>query len=497
MRKVIEPQMQIGEISIMNIKLDFHSRDEIPKVLFGLQQIYSVPDVRKQVFNILEEIIPEGIDKNNGRKGMDLWKILVLGVVRLSCNWDYDKLKEIADQHKTIREMLGHPFYDNTHYPLQTIKDNISLFTPDVLDKINQIVVKSGYKALGKDEEKIVKGRVDSFVVETDVHYPTDINLLYDAIRKVITLIAALSMTFGINDWRKWKDNLLKIKRLFNHVRKLKHSTSKNEKKKKEKANEIRKAHQLYINFVKSFIEKAKKTIDALKNISGVKESELNEIEKYIEHAERQMEQIERRVVNGEKIPHEEKVFSVFEEHTEWINKGKAGVPQELGKRVCVVEGKHGFILHHQVIDKETDEKVAVSIINETKERFESFSIASFDKGFYTPDNRKKLSEILDTVVLPKKGKLSVEDQEIETSEEFINLKREHPGVESAINALENHGLDRCPDHGIKGFKRYVGLSVLAINLQIPGHIIQQKELKTQKRKERYRKTYFENKAAA
>ena len=316
MRKIIESQMQIGEVSIMNIKLDLKSRDEIPKVLFGLQQIYRDPEIRNQVFDILKEIIPEGIDINNGRRGMDLWKILVLGVIRLACNWDYDKLKEIADQHKTVREMLGHPSYDDNHYPLQTIKDNISLFTPDTLDRINQLVIKTGHKELGKNEDDILKGKVDSFVVETNVHFPTDISLLYDAIRKVITLIAVLCSKYGRTEWRKWKDNLLNVKRLFNHVRKLKHSTSKNDKKKQERADEIKEVHQSYIALVKTFIEKAKMTIDEIRNIEQ-NEPGLEEIEKYIMHAERQIDQIERRVVKDEKIPHDEKVFSIFEEHNE------------------------------------------------------------------------------------------------------------------------------------------------------------------------------------
>ncbi len=80
--------------------------------------------------------------------------------------------------------------------------------------------------------------------------------------------------------------------------------------------------------------------------------------------------------------------------------------------------------------------------------------------------------------VLPRKGKLSAINQEIENSEEFIQARRKHSAVESSISALKNHGLERCPDHGLHGFKRYVGMAVVARNIQIIGHIIQQKELK-------------------
>jgi hypothetical protein len=95
------------------------------------------------------------------------------------------------------------------------------------------------------------------------------------------------------------------------------------------------------------------------------------------------------------------------------------------------------------------------------------------------------LAALLDKVILPRKGKLSAINKEVETSEEFKEARRKHSAIESSINALENHGLDRCPDHGIRGFKRYVGLAVVARNLQIVGHILQQKQLQRVQRLER------------
>ncbi|MCP5088586.1 MAG: ISNCY family transposase, partial [Rhodobacteraceae bacterium] len=162
--------------------------------------------------------------------------------------------------------------------------------------------------------------------------------------------------------------------------------------------------------------------------------------------------------------------------HTEWIVKGKAGVPMELGLRVCVVEDQHGFIVHHQVMEKTTDDRIAVSIIEETKARFPELSSASFDKGFHSPQNQTELAKILDRVVLPKKGKLSKADKLREYDPEFIGLRRSHSAVESAINALEVHGLDKCPDHGIDGFKRYVSLAVVARNIQQLGAVLRRQE---------------------
>ena len=482
MRKIIEQQMRIDEVGISAIKFDLHSRDEIPKILMGLQHIYGTAAIRDEVFSILKGVVPEGVDLNNGRPGMDLWKILVLGTIRLGCNWDYDKLQEIANNHQTLRQMLGHGSFDDYRYALQTLKDNVSLFTPEVLDKVNQVVVRAGHKLLGKKGNEDLKGRCDSFVGETDVHYPTDINLLFDAIVKVIILISRICVGVGITAWRQSQHNIRKTKKLFRRAQNLKNSNSKDEKKKAERQKLIVEAHQAYIDLVESFLEKVKETIKILREGQLTREKKLQEVEKYIGHAQRQIDQIRRRVIEGKTIPHDEKVFSIFEEHTEWICKGKAGILQELGLRVCIIEDQHGFILHHQVMEKQTDDKVTVSMVREAKERFPRLTSCSFDKGFYSPANREELMVLLDKLILPKKGKLSSTDQEIEYDEEFIQGRRKHSAVESAINALENHGLDRCPDNGIVGFKRYVALAVLARNIQILGHIVQQKELKRQKR---------------
>ena len=113
MRKVIDLQMKFGETPIDQIKFDLRARDEIPKLLMGLQYLYCTPGIRNKVFDILKQLIPDGIDSKKGRPGMDLWRILVLGTIRLNFNWDYDKMQDIANNHSRLRQMLGHGLVDN------------------------------------------------------------------------------------------------------------------------------------------------------------------------------------------------------------------------------------------------------------------------------------------------------------------------------------------------------------------------------------------------
>jgi len=492
MRMVKNEQLQFGGVDISQITFDLQARDEIPKLLMGLQHIYCDDRLRVQVFATLETLIADDINTGLGRPGMELWKILVLGTLKVNCDWDYDKVHDIANNHHTLRLMLGHGSWEEdrpVYYALQTLKDNLRMFTPEVADRINQIVVKAGHEVVGHPEGGPLKGRCDSFVVETDVHYPTDINLLFDAIRKILVLITVLCGRVGIPGWRQNQYHIRTIKKLFRTAQKLKRSSSKDPKKQAVRAQLIKDAHAAYCDLVETFVEKVRHTIRLLRDGQLASEGELTDIETYLTHADRQIEQIRRRVIQGEKIPHDEKVFSVFEEHTEWICKGKAGVPQELGLRVCILEDQYGFILTHQVMQGQTDEAVAVPMVKATQARFSRLVSCSFDKGFYAPDVRDELDRLLETVILPKKGGLSKADRTRQSSEEFVAGRTQHSAVESGINALENHGLGRCADHGLDGFQRYVALAVVARNLQILGHVLQQQALRHQQARHKARKT--------
>jgi transposase, IS5 family len=483
MRTVIQPQLKFGETDIAAIVIDSKSRDDIPQLLRGLQHIYTEISLRQRVFAILEEVMPVRSDgkgkasSQTGRPGMEQWKILVLGILRLGLNADYDRIQELANQHKTIRQMLGHSdWLDEQEYELQTIRDNVSLFTPEILDRINQEVVHAGHQALKKNAEESLKARADSFVVKTHVHFPTDTNLLWDAIRKAIQTCATLCDTLDLTGWRQSAYHLRCFKKSYRLIQKLKHSTSQDEAKKQAKLDQIKAAYQTYLDQAEVFVARACATRQRLHGEPGVPTPLLADLDDYLLHANRQIDQIQRRVLQDEKIPHSEKVFSIFQPHTEWISKGKAGVPVELGLRVCIVEDQHRFILHHQVMEKTTDDQIAVSLVEQTQTRFPAVKAMSFDKGFHSPSNQTELKQRLENVILPKKGRLSEADKARESDPEFIRLRRQHSAVESAINALGVQGLDKCPDHGIDGFKRYVSLAIVARNIQRLGAVLREQE---------------------
>ncbi len=482
MRSATKLQMQLGEIDIANIRLDPRSRDDIPELLRGLQYLYTDKTLRAEIFEVLGKLTPPTINPEMGRPGMALWKIFVMGSLRLNLNCDYDRLQELVNNHKTIRQMLGHGFTDDDRsYHLQTLKDNVQLFTPEILDEINQVVVKAGHQL--KKKESLV-ARCDSFVVETNVHYPTDINLLLDAMRKTITLTADYAQMTGMGGWRQSAYNCRQVKKAHRRAQKMKRSSSRDTIKKTKRQQEIVKAHRDYLALARQFIRKSRQTLATeVADMGLATMAKGTEIQTYIHHAERQMDQIERRVIHGESIPHDEKVFSIFQPHTEWLSKGKAGVPVELGLKSCIVEDTDGFLLHHRVMEQQSDDQIAIELIAETQARYPDLRVCSFDKGFHSPENQLELAKKLDRVVLPKKGRCNKIEQERQSSEEFKSSRRKHSAVESGINALEVHGLDRCLDHGLDGFKRYVALAVVARNIQKLGAELQKKIRKQEKRK--------------
>ena len=167
MRNVINPQMLLDGVDIGAIDLTMKSRDDIPQILRGLQHIYTEPGLRERVFSILREVLPNRVkgegkaDAGTGRPGMEQWRILVLGVLRLGLNADYDRIHELANQHGTLRQMLGHgDWTDKTEYNVQTLKDNLRLFTPELLDRINQVVVAAGHVLAKKRPRKRIISRL-------------------------------------------------------------------------------------------------------------------------------------------------------------------------------------------------------------------------------------------------------------------------------------------------------------------------------------------------
>ncbi len=489
MRQRFEQQMNLRTVAIAGVKFSLKSRDELPPVLMALQYIFVTPELNEKVFALLEKKICSG-KKKTGRKGMDLWHILVLAVVRQACSTNWDTLETWANHHELVRRVMGvHATAfieeEKIEFAYQTILDNVSLVDEALLYEINQLVADAGHKLVEKKDDEALQLKTDSYAVETNVHFPTDLNLLWDSVRKCLDMIEKLIEMTDVKGWRKVKYLRKSLKSLFRvtsqHVFK-----GKNEQQKKQYV----KQYLLQVRILKERVEELIKNPPA--RLGNEKQILLiiTMLQHYKDYLPKFTDQIERRLIKGEKIPSEEKVYSIFEEHTEWISKGKLNKKTELGHLVLITTDEYQFIVDYKVMEKQKDAKQVSDLCERIKKNFAGSKLYShsFDKGFWSKDNYGTLqSAAIEQPILPKRGRHNQEDKARERSSAFKKLRNEHSAVESNINMLEHHGLNRCMDKGLRGYKRCVGLSVLAYNLHILGNALKAKEQAAEAKREKQR----------
>ncbi len=143
------------------------------------------------------------------------------------------------------------------------------------------------------------------------------------------------------------------------------------------------------------------------------------------------------------------------------------------GQLLPLTTDQHHLIVDYRVMEQSSDAAETMPLAKRLIKRFGKLAIASmsFDQGFSRQSHREELEELVDLVVMPKKGNRGEADRQRESAAPFVKKRRAHSAVESNINSLEHHGLNRCPDQGLPGFKRYVGLGVLAFNLHRIGQV--------------------------
>jgi len=479
MRKRFEIQYGFGCTPVENIEIPTESRDELPPVLRALQHIYCTAELNKQVFDLLEQkVTAEVKHKHTGRPGMTLWEILVFGTVRLARDADYDHLHYMVNQDHLLRTLVGISDFSGKAkaYSLQTLKDNLHLIDEKTIKEINTLVVKEGHRLLKVDEVNV---KVDSYVLESTVHFPTDLNLLWDAGYKCLDLVKQIvddsGQHCGFRKNRSWRRRL---KRAFRKASKLALGSG------RKNTDQVAEAVTAYLKLVEELSTKLKNEKDGLDKASQAsqqKKGMRKELLYFEKKLDKHVDLVRRRLIYKETIPHHEKDFSLFEPWTKWVNKGKRGRLPELGLPMVVATDQHRFILAHEIMEDEMDVDVAVPMVERLLQKGFAVRSASFDKGFWSKPNYSQLKALIETVVLPKKGKLTIEESEREHQAGFLALRKQHSAVESDINCLEQHGLNRCPDKGLLNFRKYAALGVLSYNLHKLGDVLLAQDRKKQK----------------
>ena len=298
-------------------------------------------------------------------------------------------------------------------------------------------------------------------------------NLALDCARKCIAASARLSQEYALQGWRKHANWQSKIKGLARSCARACRGGGKN------KAQRIETTAGAYLQSLYVLEEKILDTVEQLREQLGspMLVIQLSELEGYHDLLIKHILLISDRLLQGRTIAAREKLYSIFEQHTQWVQKGKARPNVELGHRLLIATDQYGIVQDYKIMHG-GDEVAEVAPLADrliNKLGLGEMASLSFDRGFSSIENRELLEACMShtQVVMPKKGKLSAADKHRQSQKRWRVLANKHSAVESNIHSLEHHGLDRCPDKGYPAYARYAGLGILAYNLhRIGNHLI-------------------------
>ena len=477
MRIAFDPQLRLDCPAVAEVRLNTDCRDEIIPILRALQHVYGRPELRDQLLEAVAHDVNAITRADQGRPGMDYWSILVLGAVRLGCNFDYDRLQNLAEEHHSLRRIMGiDGWCDDPSFDWRCLRDNITLLSPDTIERLNHLIVAEGHRLIPEAVHTI---RCDSFVVAADIHYPTDSGLIGDGLRIIIRTSQRLAGLLTLAGWRQHSHLRRVVK---THLRTINRIAA---GKGRDFHKRLQAAYRELLDVADRIITRASALLDpALISIG------LGPVAKAVETLRTKLldlvnmtiygcDQARRRVLAEETVVNNEKLFSLFEPETQLIKRGKVPHPVEFGHRVLIVEDDAGFVCHYSVLPRGAeDREVVVGEMKQVQQRLDGqIRSASFDRGFHSPENQVELAKLVAQPCLPKPGHVQAVQQEREATVEFREARRRHAGVESAIGALQSgNGQDRCRDHTFGGYCRYVGLGVLGRNLHVLGKVLISRE---------------------
>jgi len=487
MRTSFPANYECQQPPIQDVTFDLHPRHELTPILVALQHVYQDTQLCAQILQLIQDDVNGTSNPARGRLGLSYWEIAVLAAVRLGCNLDYDALQDLATNHRKLRLVMGvgaEPAADEQpcRYNWKRIQENVILLRPETIQKLNEAIVGAGHALEPSGPEHV---RSDTFVVETNIHYPTDSSLLADGLRKVLDCAGQLQTELGtelpLPGWRELPGWYQRIKQARRRVDRACRS------KKASAAKQQRKAYRALYSLTERLLAQGRDLHQRVQTYLAAKPAALTarvqsvckELDEYLTKTAKVKGYSQRRVLHGEKIAVEEKIFSMFETHTQLVNHGKQPHPIQFGHPVLVCEDSLGFIINYRVVKQQEDEaEVGMDEMKVIKQRLRQrrqrkMRTASFDRGFHSPEHHQRLQQIVPTPCIAQRGQAEMVSAAVSGSAAYQEARRMHSGVESAIGALQaGNGLKRCRDRSEVGFARYVGLAILGRNLQVLGKLL-------------------------
>ena len=401
---------------------------------------------------VLQDLQRSVLWVGEGREGMPAEQVLRAAILKQRNKWTYDELSFHLADSRTYRAFCGlGPFDDPPSR--STLQRNIKTITEDTWGLINGHVVRYAREKRVEDGRKT---RTDATAVASNIHAPSDSSLLWDSVRVLARLMLRAHEDFGI---RRFPDRRRRAKRRALEVL----NTKPHQKRKRVKAyRDLLKVTHETIRYAREGIAQLEACADIMTPLLAA------EIRRYIPRVERVIDQTERRVLHGEQVPAEDKIFSIFEEHTDIIIKDQRDI--HYGHKLTVTSGRSGLILDWVIEDgNPADSTLAVRMVERQKDLYGRVPRqVAFDGGFASKDNLREIKDLgVNDVSFSKKRGLDVLDM-VKSHWVYRRLRDFRAGIESWISFLKrSFGLERVDWRGKAGFARYVGASIVAANLVI------------------------------
>jgi transposase, IS5 family len=428
-----------------------------------LQSISDFLDDHQEMVEAVRRDLERGLKKpGTGRSGLTPAQALRSLILMRVKNWDYRELRErIADGY-TLRQFTQ--FYCRPVPKHDAFNRVFNRLTSETLKAVNELVVKAAVD-LGLEDGQAL--RVDTTVVQTDIHHPTDSTLLWDVVRVITRLVGCLAKA-AQQRFRVFHNHTRAARRRMQEIQRM---------TPKERQERQTKKYRQLIGFSEEVVKSARKVLERTRKahssnlLTELRIGELRkEIDQYCKLGDRVIDQAHRRVLEGEQVPNEEKIFSIFEVHTDLIKRGKVQTPVEFGHKVFLAESAQGLITQYEVLEgNPPDEQHVEASLERHKENFGCApKLYSADRGFYSEQNEKSSKrEGVRVVCLPQRGgKKTARRTAYEKSPAFKKGQRFRAGIEGTISVLfRGRGMKRCLAEGRERFELWVGAAVLANNL--------------------------------
>jgi transposase, IS5 family len=409
------------------------------------------PTVTRLVWKDLQDKESQVIDRR-GRPGLSADVILRAAMIKQMRGFSYEELAFHLADSLTYRRFCG--FTHPLDVPRKSaLAKSIKRVSDATWQTINQVILQYAEARGVEDGRKV---RIDATVTESNIHHPTDNALLFDCVRTLSRILGQARTDFGIASPNRHR------------AAKRRHMEIVNAKRNAQRTKPYRKL----LKVTEETIRYSLLAIERLHQVSGpMAEGALrlvHELEHYIPLAHQVVSQTRRRVLNGESVPADEKIVSIFEPHTDIIRKDRRDT--YYGHKVTLTGGASGLVLDWVVEEgNPADSTLLIRMLERQRDIYGHYPLqASVDGGYASKDNLTFAKGLgVQDMVFSKKRGLKVEDM-VTQPWLFKKLRNFRAGIEGVISFLKRvFGLSRCTWKGQPSFASYVGASVVSANLLI------------------------------